>query len=134
MAEPVPAGGAWRRLEPILAGLFLACWVVVLLARLGVVPLAGHLPLALYPLYSTAATLGWASGILYMRRRRGVPLPMLRRLFVVYYLGPAGILWLLRSMAPLEWQQAAPLVPLYAFGVFSALFSVPVFMKGPWTR
>jgi hypothetical protein len=34
-------------------------------------------------------------------------------------------------MAPWTDQRAAPFVPLYALGVFSALFLVPVTMKFP---
>jgi hypothetical protein len=34
-------------------------------------------------------------------------------------------------MAPVADQRAAPLVPLWAFGVFSILFLVPVTMKFP---
>ena len=34
-------------------------------------------------------------------------------------------------MAPWSDQHAAPFVPLYAFGVFSILFLVPVTMKFP---
>ena len=55
------------RVEPILVAFFLATWIVVLLAVLGVVDLRGRLDLALYPLYSTAAAAGWLAGIVYVR-------------------------------------------------------------------
>ena len=61
----------------------------------------------------------------------GCPTPIRRRFLLIYYLGPPAILGLLRSMAPWADQHAAPFVPLYAFGVFSILFLVPVTMKFP---
>lgn len=122
------------RTAALLAGLFLACWAVVLLHRLGLVELAGSLPLALYPLYSLAAALGWAAGITYARLRRGTEGLLRRRLFLIFLVGPPGLLFLLRAMAPVAHQQAAPLVPLFAFGVYAALFAVPVKMPGPWSR
>jgi hypothetical protein len=75
--------------------------------------------------------LGWGFGIIYVRRTWGLPTPIRRRFLLIYYLGPWAILGLLRSMAPLADQRAAPFVPLYALGVFSALFLVPVTMKFP---
>lgn len=115
-----------RRLEPVLLGLFLACFALDLLVFFRVLSLAGSLPLSLYGFYSVAMSLGWLSGILYERHRRGQPVPIRRRLFLIYFLGPPGILYLIRSMAPLADQQAAPLVWLYSFGVFAVFFSVPV--------
>lgn len=105
--------------------LFLACWAVVLLVLLGLVPRADF-PLGLYPLYSLASVLGWAAGNLYVHRGRRFPDAIRRRVLLVYYLGPQGLVYLLRFMAPMESQQAAPLVPLWAFGVFSIFFLVPV--------
>ena len=114
----------------ILLGLFLACWLLSLLSFTHILSLAGSLPLALYPYYSVAVALGWAFGMLYMQRTRGFKDPQLRRPFLfIYYLGPPAILVLLRAMAPVAYQRAAPLVPLWAFGVFSILFLVPVTMK-----
>lgn len=121
----------WTRFEVILLGLFLACWIFSLLSFTRIVPLAGSLPLALYPYYTVAVSLGWLFGILYVRRARGQPKPVRRRLALIYYLGPPAILVLLRAMAPLEYQRAAPLVPLWAFGVFSILFLVPFSLKFP---
>lgn len=115
-----------KRLEPALLGLFLACWLVDLLVLLRVVRLADMLPLTLYGLYSVAVALGWLFGNIYVRRRRGFPPAVRRRLLILYVMGPPGILYLLRSMSPLELQRAAPLVPLYAFCVFAILFLVPV--------
>jgi hypothetical protein len=116
-------------LEVILLGLFLACWVFSLLSFTHVLSLAGSLPLALYPYYSVAVALGWAFGMLYMQRTKGFETQLRRRFLFIYYLGPPAILVLLRAMAPVAYQRAAPLVPLWAFGVFSILFLVPVTMK-----
>jgi hypothetical protein len=121
----------WTRFEVILLGLFLACWLFSLLSFTRIVSLAGSLPLALYPYYAVAVALGWLFGILYVRRTRGLPTPVRRRLALIYYLGPPAILVLLRAMAPLKDQAAAPLVPLWAFGVFSVLFLVPLSLKFP---
>lgn len=115
-----------KRLDPVLIGLFLACWLVDLLVLLRVVRLAGMLPLTLYGLYTVAVAFGWLFGNIYVRRRRGLPPPVRYRLLVLYVLGPPGILNLLRYMSPLELQRAAPFVPLYAFCVFVILFLVPV--------
>ena len=114
--------------------MFLACWTVVLLERLGVVALAGNLPLGLYPFYSLAAALGWASGISFARLRRFAEGRARFRVFLFCTLGPTGILFLVRAMAPAVEQEAAPLVPYLAFGVFGALFLVPALMPGPWSR
>jgi hypothetical protein len=100
----------------ILLGLFLACWLLSLLSFTHVLSLAGSLPLALYPYYAVAVALGWGFGILYVQRTRGLA---------------AALLVLLRAMAPVSYQREAPLVPLWAFGVFSILFLVPVTMKFP---
>ena len=81
--------------------------------------------------YSVAVALGWGFGSLYVRRTWGLPTPVRRRFLLIYYLGPPAILGVLRSMAPWPDQRAAPFVPLYAFGVFSILFLVPVTMRFP---
>lgn len=117
-----------------LAGLFLACWVVVLLGEFGVVHLAGHLPLGLYPLYSLAVSLGWGAGIAYARLRRKVEPSRRFFWFLLCVLGPLGLVFLLRVMAPLAEQEAAPLVPVLAFGVFSVFFLLPAILPGPWSR
>jgi hypothetical protein len=117
--------------DAVLLGLFLACWALSLLSFTRVVGLAGSLPLTLYSYYGVAVALGWAFGIVYVRRTWGLPAPIRRRFLLIYYLGPPAILGLLRSMAPLSDQHAAPFVPLYAFGAFSILFLVPVTMKFP---
>jgi cytochrome b len=117
--------------DTIFLGLFLACWALSVLSFTRVVWLAGSVPLSLYGYYSVAVALGWGFGIIYVRRTWGLPAPIRRRFLLIYYLGPPAILGLLRSMAPVQDQRAAPVVPLYAFGVFSILFLVPVTMKFP---
>jgi cytochrome b len=135
-APPSPSGpsgpaGDITRGDAIVLGLFLACWALSLLSFTRVVALAGSLPLTLYSYYGVAVALGWAFGIVYVRRTWGLPAPIRRRFLLIYYLGPPAILGVLRSMAPWSDQHAAPFVPLYAFGVFSILFLVPVTMKFP---
>lgn len=122
------------RLEVALVGLFFACWATAALGHLGLLGLAGALPLSLYPLYSIAAALGWISGNVYVMRRRTVPRRLRRRVLWVYFLGPPGVVYLLRAMAPAPEQLTAPLVPLYALGVYAALFLVPVVLRPPHRR
>ena len=115
-----------RRVEPALIGLFLASWLGALLGQVRVLDLAGTAPLALYPFFSLAAGLGWLAGNVYVHRRRGIPKPLRRRLMLIYLVGPPGILYLVRAMAPAAEQAIAPLVPLLGFAVFSVFFAVPV--------
>jgi hypothetical protein len=123
-----------KRLEPILLALFLVCWAIDLAVLLGLIKLANNLPLTLYGLYSVAVALGWLFGNIYVRRARGLSTPLRRRLLVFYFLGPPSLLYLLWYMTPLEFQKEAPLVPLYAFCVFSILFLVPVTLIKPPAR
>jgi hypothetical protein len=129
--SPQASRGDVGRLEVALLGLFLACLVLRVLSFFRVVTLAGGLPLSLYGYYGVAVALGWGFGILYVIRTRDLP-PRIRRLYaLIYYVGPASVLSLVRGMATLQDQAAAPFVPLWGFGVFSALFLVPVTMKFP---
>lgn len=126
-----PPRGEVGRLEIALLGLFLACWALRVLSFFGVITLAGSLPLSLYGYYGVAVALGWGCGILYVVRTRDLPARVRRLFFLIYYLGPPAILSLVRGMAPEAYQRVAPLAVLWAFGVFSALFFVPVTMKFP---
>ena len=110
-------------------GLFFACWIAAALDAVGLVSLAGTLWVSLYGLYATAAALGWLAGNVYVHRRRSLPRRLARRVLVIYFIGPLGLVYLLRFMAPEAAQRAAPLVPLYAAGVFGALFLVPVLLR-----
>jgi hypothetical protein len=112
--------------ELLVVAFFLASWLAFVLDALGVLHLAGSLPLALYPFFSLAASLGWGAGLAYNVRRRGLQPPMRRRTLVVYYFGPPGILHLVRAMAPLVLQRLQPLVPLLGWGVYSIFFAVPL--------
>lgn len=118
------------RLELVLTALFFASWSVGLLQFVGLVPTAGTLDFGLQGLFTAAAALGWLAGNVYVQRSRGLPSLLRRRLLLIYLLGPPGLLFLLRGMAPMEVQLAAPLAPLYATGVFSILFLVPVSLRG----
>ena len=53
-----------------------------------------------------------------------------RLLFVLYLFGPPGWLYLVRSMARREQLEGMPLVPILTFGVYAALFAVPVLLRG----
>jgi hypothetical protein len=111
------------RLELILLAFFLACALVRLLGWSGAVDLRGRVQLGLYPLYILAAAAGWLCGNVFVaRRRRGAAVAWM---LAVYYLGPLAPLVLLWGMAPAAHQQAAPLVPLLATGVFTVFFLVP---------
>lgn len=122
------------RFEPALFALFLVAWLGALLGQLRLVPLAGLLDLGLYPLFTVAAALGWVAGNVYLHRRRRSPPAVRRKLFVIYLVGPPGLLYLLRAMAPRAVQQMAPLVPLLAFAVFVVFFLVPITLPGEWSR
>lgn len=129
------------RLELIL--LLAACvvWSLAALALFGLVPLAGVLDIGLYRLYSLAAVLGWATGNVYLARLRHLRLPrepLLRlwrqRFLLAYLVGPPGVLYLLRALAPEPEQKAAPFVPVYALGVYAIFFLVPVTLRPPPRR
>jgi len=115
--------------EIVLAGFSLACVVVVALGSLGWIRLAGALEIGLYPLYSIAAASGWVLGNLYVRRGARVP-PLARLVLMPFYLLlPVGPLFLLRAMAPLAQQAAAPLVPWLCVGIVGVFFLVPVTIR-----
>ncbi|HUP43133.1 MAG TPA: hypothetical protein VM599_07990 [Thermoanaerobaculia bacterium] len=116
----------WTRLELPLFGLFLACWVLALAHNLGLLSVATNLDLTLYQLYGVAAAVGWVAGNVYLQRRRSLPPEHRRRALALWLVGPQGIPALLRAMAPLASQAAAPAVPLYAFGVGAVFFCVPL--------
>ena len=117
-----------RLLGVSVLGFFLGCWLLFLLATAGLVPLAGRLPLGLYLYFSAASALGWAAGTVFTQLSRQLE-GSRRRLFFQTFSAPPGLLFLLRAMAPVAAQAAAPLVPLYALGVFGILFAVPVSLR-----
>ncbi|MDX1645332.1 MAG: hypothetical protein R3244_13340 [Thermoanaerobaculia bacterium] len=117
------------RFETTLAVLSFGCWSIGLLAYLGLLPLAGALDLDLQVLFAAAAAVGWLSGNVYVQRSRGVARVERGRLILIYLLGPPGALFLIRSLASVEHQAAAPLASVYAFGVYAVLFLVPVSLR-----
>ena len=112
-----------------LLGLFLALWTVALAALVGLLPTAGLLDLDLYQLFAMAAFLGMLSGNLFVHRTRNTPRPLRKKLLLIYMLGPPALIYLMRSLAPIETQAAAPFAAIYACGVFLVFFLVPVTLK-----
>ncbi len=119
--------------ELVLLAVFSAAWLLAILAGMGLVPLAGLLTLDLYRLYSIAAVLGWVSGNIYVFRAQAFPQSR-RRLLLSYLIGPPSFVYLLRGMAPLAYQQAAPFVPIYSFAVYALFFLVPLTLRATRTR
>lgn len=115
-----------KRFEQVLLGLFLACWLVYLLAVFRMVNPDGMLDLGFYPYYSVAVAAGWGAGNLYMYRSRGLDpeSPSRRRLLAGYFLAPLGLILLLKTMMTLKFQRDAPFVGLYAFCVYCIFFFV----------
>jgi hypothetical protein len=91
-----------------------------------VVGVSAGLDLSLYQIYAVAAVIGWLSGNLYVHRRKRLPEEHRRRAAALWLMGPQGVPALLRAMAPVEAQAAAPAVPLYALGVGAVFFCVPL--------
>ncbi|HZI64733.1 MAG TPA: hypothetical protein VFE44_08130 [Thermoanaerobaculia bacterium] len=127
MGAPPPP--PWRPFELLLAGLFAACWLVILLDLAGLTPLAGLLDMGLYPLYGVAGLAGTLAGHAFVFRARSQPLPAQRRLLLLYLAGPPAVPCLLRAMAPPAAQLQAPLVPLWTIGVFAVFFTVPLLLR-----
>lgn len=116
--------------EQILLASCSAVWLLVILATLGFLPLAGNLDLDLYRFYSFAAVIGWVTGNVYVfRSREQTRGAVRRRLFLNYLMGPLSFVYLLRALAPFSAQQAAPLVPIYGFFVYALFFLVPVTLR-----
>lgn len=115
--------------EGVLFGMASALWLLAGLTALGILPLAGLFPLALIPFYSFASVCGWLAGNAYVWRHRQLDLQHPRLLALTYLVGPPSLLCFLRTLAPLEHQQAAPLVPVYGLAVYLIFFLVPVTLK-----
>lgn len=120
-------------LPPAETTLVVVCaglWLVAGLTALGLLPLAGFFPLALYPFFSFATVCGWLAGNVYVRRRhRRDEIRYPKLLPLIYLVAPPSLLFLLRMMAPLATQRAAPLVPLLALGIYWIFFLVPVTLR-----
>lgn len=117
------------RIEYLLGTVCASIWGLALFAQWQLLPVEGILNLGLYGLYGIGATLGWLAGNVYVVRRR-----RLRgghwRLLALYASGPLAVLVLLRALAPLDVQRAAPLVPIWGFCVYWIFFLVPVSFRG----
>ncbi|MDE2850804.1 MAG: hypothetical protein OYL92_05910 [Acidobacteriota bacterium] len=132
-----------KGLETVILSSSLAAWSVGILAQIGILRWNLTFELELYPLYILAAFAGWFFGNVYVhrsgreRRFSGRALDEVilevahtRLLFVLYLFGPPGWLYLIRSMARREQLEEMPLVPILTFGVYAALFAVPVLLRG----
>lgn len=120
--------------ELSLLGVFLAVWTVALASLVGLLPTDGMLDLSLYQLYGVSAALGWLAGNVYVARSRRFPKAARRRLLLIYLLGPPSLIYLIRAMASLETQAAAPLAAVYGCAVFFIFFLVPVSLKRPFDK
>jgi hypothetical protein len=114
------------RLELGLLATGLLCWLASLILGEVGPPEGGLLPIDLYPLYSVAAVLGWLAGNGFVLRSRGRGRERRRLLWMAYLLAPPGFFFLLWTLAPAGVRTAAPLAPVWAWGVFLVLFLVPV--------
>ncbi len=141
-SSPELSSSKLESLELGLLAFFLAIWLVAILAGLGLLPLAGTLHLDLYRLYSIAAVLGWVAGNIYVSRaqslenspsKQAAGRRVRKRLLLSYLIQPQSCVYLLRTLAPFEAQQAAPMVPVYAFGVYSLFFLVPLTLRATRT-
>lgn len=131
-----------RGLEMVILSSSVAAWSVGILAQIGLLRWNLTFELVLYPLYILAALTGWFFGNVYVHRLRPdhgsagrrlggflLRIARSRMLFVLYLFGPPGWLYLVRSMARREQLEAMPLVPILTFGVYAALFCVPVLLR-----
>ena len=115
------------RTESVVGGFFLATWVVAGLYVAGWLEPPG-LALSFYGLFSFAGAFGWVMGNLLVLRRRSLAgaLPAVRRrVLALYLLLPAGLVALVRAMAPVELRRAAPLAGLLALSIYLVFFFVP---------
>jgi len=119
------------RTETNLGGFFLATWIASGVYVAGWLAPPG-LGLSFYGLFSFAGAFGWVVGNLLVLRLRALGWPTGRRrsgLVALYLLVPAGLVALLRAMAPTDLRRAAPLAGLLALGVYAIFFLVPVTLR-----
>lgn len=119
---------------------FLICWLGFCANALAGYPLAGTIRLNLFHLYGLAAGGGWLLGNLEVHRQRRLkrgsfgasdPLPRVtrRRLFFLNLLAPAGVLFLVWSLAPRPLRVAFPMASIYAAAILVLFFLVPVSLR-----
>jgi len=115
------------RFETIVAGICLGGWLLTGVFLLAPVPGIHGLgpPGALFPF---AAALGWIVGNLYVARSKKSGLAR-HGLLALYYGGPTGLVWLWWAIQPATARRLAPLAPLWALGVFSVFYLVPVTLR-----
>ena len=120
-----------KRGEVILLALFLACWLLEIAVFPGWLRFDGSLPIGLYPFYGVAMSLGWLFGLLCVNRTRDMDPGPTRRFVFFYFVGPIGFLFLVRDMATMEAQRAAPFVPLWGLGVYTIFFITAIILRLP---
>jgi hypothetical protein len=121
------------RLELVLLGFFLACWIVFFVVALAGYPFSGALGLDLYQLYGVAALVGWLSGNIFVQRSEGWGNGSRRRMLLVFLLSPGGLFYLLWAWGSELDRGSAPFAPLYAFAVSAVLFLVPVTLRSSFS-
>jgi hypothetical protein len=115
----------------VVGGFCLATWVVAGLYVAGWLDPPG-LALSFYGLFSFAGAFGWVVGNLFVLRSRtltGRPALVRRRFLALYLFVPAGVVALLRAMAPTDLRRAAPLAGLLAFAIYVVFFFVPYSLR-----
>lgn len=117
------------RAEFLILSAGLMCWAAALGSALTGRPGAGFLPLGLYPVYGLATALGSLAGNVYIRRARSAASNVRRVLRMIYLVGPPGLLFLVWELVPAVLQRAAPLAPVYAYGIYVIFFLVPVTLR-----
>ncbi len=116
-----------NRLERPLLLIFALLWVGYFFDAVGLHFLADRIALGLYPYFSFAAVLGWMAGNLFTIRRRQVPEPTYRSYLLATWLGgPPVFFFLLGALQPRSLQEAQPLVPVWALGIYLLFFVIPV--------
>ncbi|KAB2966373.1 MAG: hypothetical protein F9K18_05705 [Thermoanaerobaculia bacterium] len=119
------------RTETVIGGFCLAAWVVAGLYVAGWLGPPG-LALSFYGLFSFSAAFGWVVGNLFVMRARTLPeaaAKLRRRFLALYLIVPAGVVALVRAMAPPELRRAAPLAGALAMAIYLVFFFVPYSLR-----
>jgi hypothetical protein len=121
------------RLELVLLGFFIACWIVFFAVALSGYPLSGAIAMDLYQLYGIAALVGWLSGNIFVQRSQRWERRSRQRVLLIFLLSPGGLYYLLWALGSELDRSGAPFAPLYAFAVSGILFLVPVTLRGSFS-